>query len=59
MFRSDEDYYINVDNDEIEGAENAITLFVNCKIHNESGELMGVVGVGVQIGYLLAFDRRK
>lgn len=52
MFRSDEDYYINVDNDEIEGAENAITLFVNCKIHNESGELMGVVGVGVQIGYL-------
>lgn len=52
MLKSDEDCSINVDNDEVEGAGNAITLFVNCKIHDDAGELLGVVGVGVQIGYL-------
>lgn len=49
ILRSDEEYSMNVDNDEVVGAENAITVFVNCKIHGESDELLGVVGVGVRI----------
>lgn len=45
---------MNVDNDEMEGAENRITVFVNCKIHDESGEVIGVVGVGMRITSLQA-----
>lgn len=52
MLDAGEECSINVDNDEVEGAGNAITLFVNCKIRDDAGELIGVVGVGVQIGYL-------
>lgn len=52
LLHSEEEYSMNVDNDEVEGAGNAITLFVNCKIRDDAGELLGVVGVGVQIDYL-------
>lgn len=52
MLKSDEDYSMNVDNDEVKGAENEITVFVNCKIKSDSGEIIGVVGVGVRIRYL-------
>lgn len=34
------------------GADNKITLFVNCKIKNPQGQVIGVVGVGVNIDYL-------
>ena len=50
--KSDLDYSINVDNDQVLGAENAITLFVNCKIKNSDGTPMGVVGVGVHVDSL-------
>lgn len=43
------DYWLNVDNDEVAGADNEITVFVDCKIRDESGALLGVVGVGVRI----------
>lgn len=52
MLDSDEEYSMNVDNDEVEGAQNAITVFVNCKIHGNDGSLLGVVGVGVRINSL-------
>ena len=48
---SDEEYNMNVDNDQVVGAQDAITLFVNCKIW-EGDTLLGVVGVGVRIDYL-------
>lgn len=43
------DYWLNVDNDEVAGADNEVTVFVDCKIRDESGALLGVVGVGVLI----------
>ena len=49
LIGSDEEYSMNVDNDEVAGAENAITVFVNCKIRGENDTLLGVVGVGVRI----------
>ncbi|MFR1517535.1 MAG: diguanylate cyclase domain-containing protein [Clostridia bacterium] len=52
LLQSEEEYSMNVDNDEVEGAENAITVFVNCKIKDSSGALLGVVGVGVRIDSL-------
>lgn len=49
---SGEEYNLNIDNDEVAGAANKITLFVNCKIKNAAGHVIGVVGVGVNIDYI-------
>ncbi|MCD7874924.1 MAG: cache domain-containing protein, partial [Acidaminococcaceae bacterium] len=49
---SGEEYNLNIDNDEVAGAANKITLFVNCKIKNSAGQVIGVVGVGVNIDYI-------
>lgn len=49
LLGSDVEYTMNVDNDEVNGSDNAITVFVNCKIKDASGILLGVVGVGVRI----------
>lgn len=52
FLQNGEEYSLNVDNDEVVGADNKITLFVNCKIKNPQGQVIGVVGVGVNIDYL-------
>ncbi len=52
FLQNGEEYTLNVDNDEVTGADNKITLFVNCKIKNPQGQVIGVVGVGVNIDYL-------
>lgn len=52
LMDSDVEYSLNVDNDEVSGADNAITVFVNCKIEAPSGSVLGVVGVGIRIDYL-------
>lgn len=52
LLASPMDYDMNVDNDEVAGAENKITVFVNCKIRNENGTVIGIVGVGVRIASL-------
>ncbi|WP_066647937.1 sensor domain-containing diguanylate cyclase [Christensenella timonensis] len=49
MLKSAEECSMNVDNDEVDGAQNAITVFVNCKIKDDGGSLLGVVGVGVRL----------
>lgn len=52
LLDSDQEYSLNVDNDEVEGAENEITVFVNCKIPDREGRTIGIVGVGIRIDYL-------
>lgn len=49
LLGSGAEYTMNVDNDQVEGAGDAITVFVNCKIKDRDGLLLGVVGVGVRI----------
>lgn len=49
---SEVDCSINVDNDQVSGAGNAITAFINCRINNSDGSFMGVVGVGMRINSL-------
>ena len=49
LLDSGAEYTMNVDNDQVAGAENAVTVFVNCKIRDGDGGLLGVVGVGVRI----------
>lgn len=43
-------YEANVDNDRAANGE--VTLFVNCKIQDAQGEVIGVVGVGMRIEHL-------
>lgn len=54
LLASAAEYGINVDNDEVHSAGNAITVFVNCKIPGAAGETLGVVGVGMRIDSLKA-----
>lgn len=49
---SGEEHSLNVDNDEVDGAENEITVFVNCKVEGVDGHVIGVVGVGIRTNYL-------
>lgn len=49
---SDLDYSLNVDNDEVVGASNEITVFINCKVTDHNGNVCGVVGVGIRMEHL-------
>lgn len=55
MLNDDFEYSMNVDNDEVNGADNAITVFVNCKIYGPDRDFLGVVGVGMRVSYLKEF----
>lgn len=52
LLESGQKYSINVDNDEVQGAQNHITVFVNCKIPDSAGNTLGIVGVGMRIDNL-------
>lgn len=52
FLEQDEEYSINIDNDEVDGAGNQITIFVNCRIKGNAGQTMGVVGVGFRVNSL-------
>ncbi len=47
---SPDEYALNIDNDE--AAHNEIVVFINCKIKNKAGSVIGVVGVGFRVDYL-------
>ena len=51
------EYSLNIDNDEVATADNDITIFINCKIRDASGELVGIVGVGFRVNYIQAIFR--
>lgn len=52
FIQQDVEYSLKVDNDEVVGADNAITVFVNCRIQDPQGEMIGIVGVGIRIDSL-------
>lgn len=45
-------YAIVIDNDQVEGADNEVTVFINCRIEDEAGQTIGVVGVGLRVDSL-------
>lgn len=47
FLQSDAPYSLNVDNDQ--SSNNNMTVFVNCKIKNDDGKILGVVGVGLRM----------
>lgn len=52
FLNSPQEYSINIDNDEVTGKNNEITVFINCKIKDETGSVLGVVGVGFAVDYI-------
>lgn len=50
FLQSDEEYSLNIDNDE--ARENEITVFINGRIKNPDGTTAGIVGVGFQVDSL-------
>lgn len=52
------EYALNIDNDEAQSANNGITIFINCKIYDADGTVMGVVGVGFDVDTLQKIFRR-
>lgn len=52
FLESSKEYSLNIDNDETQIADNEITIFINCKIFSNTGEVMGVVGVGLNVNNL-------
>ena len=50
FLRNDEEYSLNIDNDE--ATDNSITVFVNCKIRDANGFILGIVGVGFKVDSL-------
>ena len=46
------EYFLNIDNDEVQSANNDITIFIDCKIYSPDGQVMGVVGVGFKVDTL-------
>lgn len=50
FLKTGKSYALDVDTDEAD--HNTLTVFVDCRIEDENGELMGVVGVGVRMDTL-------
>lgn len=47
-----EAYRVVIDNDQAEGADNEVTVFINCRITGSNGVTMGAVGVGLRVDSL-------
>lgn len=50
FIKSGKPYKLNVDNDEVNKKE--LTVFVDCRVTDTDGRLMGVVGVGLQMSQI-------
>lgn len=46
------EYNINIDNDEVEGAGDSVTVFINARIKDADEGTMGIVGVGFRVDSL-------
>lgn len=49
FLEDEKEYNLNIDNDEVQSANDEINFFINCKIFSPDGEVMGIVGVGLDI----------
>lgn len=56
FLRKGEEYSINIDNDE--ASKNEVTIFINCKIKDREGAVMGIVGVGFRVNELQALLKK-
>ncbi len=52
FLNKDKPYDLDIDTDEVN--QNQLTVFINCRITDESGKLMGVTGVGLRLNRVQA-----
>ena len=52
-----DEYTINIDNDEVAGASNDVTVFINCRIRGTDGATVGIVGIGFKVNTLQSLLR--
>lgn len=52
FIKSEEKVALDVDTDEVDAGK--LTIFINCRVESTSGELLGVVGVGVDMSNIAA-----
>ncbi len=52
-----EDYFIVLDNDQVDQADNAVTVFINAFLRDRDGRLLGMVGVGLRVEHMQALFR--
>lgn len=57
FLKSNAEYSLNVDKDLVRDGK--ITVFVNCKIKNLDGSLLGVIGVGIEITHIQDFFKKS
>ncbi|MEG1834646.1 MAG: diguanylate cyclase [Oscillospiraceae bacterium] len=50
FLKSDDEYALNVDNDQ--ATNDNITVFVNCKLKDDKGNILGIIGVGLETPYI-------
>lgn len=50
FIQQDQLYQLDVDQDEVD--HQRLTIFINCKILDDQGNLMGVAGVGIEMNYV-------
>lgn len=62
LLQNNQEYTLNVDNDEVNNANNDITVFVNCKIIDQNNEVLGIVGIGIRLnelqGLLSSYEKK-
>lgn len=46
------EYELNIDNNKERGAGRAITVFINARVVDGSGKVVGVIGIGIKVEYL-------
>lgn len=51
LIESQQEYMLNVDEDYTE--DHQVTFFVNCRIDDSNGELLGAVGIGIKLDALI------
>lgn len=52
MLRSKQDFTVSVDKDDTADADKKTTIFVNSKIKDSEGNVLGIVGVGLRTGQI-------
>lgn len=50
FIKSNKEYFFNIDNDQ--SSHNKVTVFVNCKMKDQSGRAIGVVSIGFKVEIL-------
>lgn len=52
FIKSGKSYEVNIDNNKEIGGQQAITVYINCRVSDAAGKLAGVIGIGINVDYV-------